>query len=112
MLLSLFGAKLWKTWCGLREVLMGRWGRLGANFTNILLICGFYGRIMWLSLSCRLVLSFLFDFGDVDVLWRCIGVFVLWADVLWQRSLIFVPAYCCSAIDADGLIVWRGIDTT
>ena len=35
MLLSSFGAKFWKTWCGLCEVLIGRLGRLGANFTNI-----------------------------------------------------------------------------
>ena len=64
MLLSSFGAKFWKTWCGLCEVLIGRWGRLGANFTNTLLICGFSGRIMWLSLSCRLVLPFLFVLGS------------------------------------------------
>ena len=64
MLLSSFGAKFWKTWCGLCEVLIGRWGRLGANFTNILLVCDFYGRILWLSLSCRLVLPFLFVWGS------------------------------------------------
>ena len=112
MLLSSFGAKFWKTWCGLCEVLIGRWGRLGANFTNTLLICGFYGGIMWLSLSCRLVLPFLFVLGSVDVLWRCIGVFVLLADVLWQQSLISVPPHCCSEMDADELIVWRRVDTT
>lgn len=64
MLLGSFGAKFWKTWCGLCEVLIGRWGRLGANFANTLLICGFYGRIMWRSLSCRLVLPFLFVLGS------------------------------------------------
>ena len=42
MLLSSFGAKFWKTWCGLCEVLIGRWGRLGANFTNTLLIANLW----------------------------------------------------------------------
>lgn len=112
MLLSSFGAKFWKTWCGLCEVLIGRWGRLGANFTNILLICGFYGRIMWRFMSCRLVLPFCLFWAVMDELWRSSGVFLLWPDVLWQQSLIFVPPYCCSEMDADGLIVWRGIDTT
>ena len=112
MLLSSFGAKFWKTWCGLCEVLIGRWGRLGANFTNTLLICGFSGRIMWLSLSCRLVLPFCLFWAVMDVFWRSSSVFLLWADVLWQQSLISVPPHCCSAMDADGLIVWRGIDTT
>ena len=112
MLLSSFGAKFWKTWCGLCEVLIGRWGRLGANFTNTLLICGFYGRIMWLSLSCRLVLPFLFVLGCDGCIVEVHRCFVLWADVLWQQSLISVPPHCCSEMDADALIVGRGIDTT
>lgn len=112
MLLSSFGAKIRKTWCGLCEVLMKRWGRLGANFTNTLLICGFYGRIMWLSLSCRLVLPLLFVLGSDGCIVEEQRRFCFVADVLWQQSPISVPPYCCSAMDADGLIVWRGIDTT
>lgn len=33
----------------------------------------------------------------MDVLRRGSGVFVLWADVLWQQSLFLVPSNCCSA---------------
>lgn len=52
MLLSSFGAKFWKTWCGLCEVLIGRWGRLGANFTNTLLICGYLCLVGWFCRFC------------------------------------------------------------
>lgn len=112
MLLSSFGAKFWKTWCGLCEVLIRRWGRFGANFTNTLLICGFYGRIMWLSLSCRLVLPFLFVLGTDGCIMEEQRRFCFVGRFLWQQSLISVPRHCCSAIDADGLIVWRRVDTT
>lgn len=68
----------------------------------------FYGYLCLVGWFCRFCLFW----AVMDVLWRCIGVFVLWADVLWQQSLISVPPHCCSAMDADGLIVWRDIDTT
>jgi hypothetical protein len=67
---------------------------------------------MWLSLSCRLVLPFLFVLGSDGCIVEEQQRFSFVASCLVAAITDIRTAYCCSEMDADGLIVWRGIDTT